>query len=188
MEKGFAANNAERAEVCVIGAEEKLHEAGGEPVAEGLLRGEGAGFMGGEDAGTEDEVGLVVEDGSEELREIGRVVAAVGIEEDDDFDVGGERGDAREACLAVAAAGFENDTGAVLGGERGSGIGGTVVDDEDFGVLAAGEREDRAEGVQGGADGVLFVEGGDEKGNGRGHKKNRNEGRGVSTEQERGKR
>lgn len=63
--EGLAADRTEGAEVGVTCAEKEAQEAGGEPVAEGLGRSEGAGEVGGNGAGAQDKVGGAVEEGSE---------------------------------------------------------------------------------------------------------------------------
>jgi len=145
--EGWAADGAEGAEVGVAHAEKQAHESGGEPVAKGLGRGEGTGTASRFGAGAEDEVRGAVENGPEQAREVPRVVAPVGVEEDDDFAFGGESGDSREASLAVATAGFVDDTGAAFGSDAGGGVGRTVVYDKEFGLVDARGGQRGAEGI-----------------------------------------
>lgn len=126
------------------GADEGLGEEGG---PEGVEPAEARPVMGataGDVAGADDEVGVVVDQAVDHGGDGIRGVGEVGIHDDEEFVVGdGQAGEdgGREAAVGGA------DEGAALGelvgkfGEhRGSGIGGVVIDDDDFPGPATGRH------------------------------------------------
>jgi hypothetical protein len=106
-------------------------------VAEIGLRQKGAGLAPAEHAAADDEVALAAGDGSDEEADLLRVVAVVGVEEDDDVDLALEACDSSQARGPVTAAFFADDARAGEPGDIGGGVARCVVDDDDLRDLAA---------------------------------------------------
>ena len=160
LAEGGGGEGAEGSEVGVGMAVEETDEGGGEPVAEALVREEGAGFgeVGG--AGADDEVGFAGEERGEEEGGEGGVLGGVGLEEDD--EVSGEEGNGGEASGAVAAGGNFDDGGAGGTGEVGSAVRGSVDGDDDL------MEESGGGGGEGAGDDGFLIESRDDEADGGG--------------------
>ena len=156
LERG-AADGAEGTHVGVADALEEAQEEADEVAGEDLAGEHGAGLATAADARAEDEVGLVVGDGLDERGQAGDEVGPVAIHVDEDVGggVGGER--AGEAGGAIAAGGLD-DAGSGGAGDLGGAVGRAVVDDEALAEEGPGHLRDDV------ADGLGFVEGGDDDG------------------------
>ena len=128
LERG-AANGAKGAHVGVADALEEAQEEADKVSGEDLAGEHGAGLASAADAGAEDEVGLIVDNGLDERGQAGDEVGAVAVHVDEDVGggVGGEG--AGEAGGAVAARRLE-DAGPGGAGNLGGAVGRAVIDDE----------------------------------------------------------
>lgn len=108
-----------------------------------------------EEAGAGDVFGFAGFDGSDEKRDIDRIVRAVGV--DENADVGFDVSDGFAERGAFAAAGIADDAGAGGGGDGGGVIGGAAFDDEDVSGVVEALADD-------GSDGGGFVARGDDSG------------------------
>src|ERR1700692_2804416 len=106
--EGVAADGAEGAHVGVADAVREAQQPADQMSGEDLGGEHGPGFAVPEDAAAEDEVGLIGKDGGEEAGQIGGVVGAVAIHEDEDggFRSGGLR--AGETGGTVTAGGEDD--------------------------------------------------------------------------------
>ena len=80
------------------------------------------------DAGAEDQIGAVLDDGFDDADEVSRVERPVGVHEAHDVGVGGL--EAGPAGLAEPASGLDNDSRTEVSGDRGRTVSAAVVDDD----------------------------------------------------------
>jgi len=150
------ADGAEGAEVCCVLTPNEADEAGGEPVAESLVRAESSFGSVSEDSGTDDEVGFAAKDGFDQEGSFGGIFAGVGLQEDENRVVRG-LGKSGEAGGAVTSFGDGDDRCAGFASDRGCVIVGTVVSDDNL-------RENaRRQTQQSLSDYVLLIVGGNDQ-------------------------
>jgi len=107
----------------------------------------------------DDQVGLAGADGLDEFRDVGGLVRAVGVDEDDNLGGGGSNRHPQRVPLTAAV--VHDDPGAVLDGDIARAVARVAVDHENLVGVGAARVDDRT-------DDALFVLGGNHDGDARG--------------------
>ncbi len=141
-------DRAKGREVLEVPPEELAHHPQHEPVAEAGVRKDRAHVSVRPPAHAEHQIGVSAEDRLGDERDLHRIVAAVGIDEDHDLGriaLLAQMTDPRETGRAVAALGLAHDLGASGRGQLRGAVRGAVVDDDDPAHERRNARQDRRE-------------------------------------------